>query len=128
MSHFLSPLVASPQGRFRLENGSTGLVIASTLEPAFTSSARRRGLLTRAGLNPATAVVLAPCAAIHTFFMRFPIDVVFVERDGTVAKVCSRIRPWRMAVAFGAFAAIELAAGGARDTAVGDPLRLAVLP
>jgi len=100
--------------------------MASTLEPAFDSTARRHGLLRRDRIEPGRAIVLAPCAAIHTLFMRFPIDVVFVAKDGTVAKVCASVKPWRTAIAFGAFAAIEIAAGGADEsgTAVGDRLRL----
>jgi uncharacterized membrane protein (UPF0127 family) len=130
MGHFLSLLVARPNSSFRLENDTTGLLMASSLETAFDSAARRRGLLKRDRLDVGTAIVLAPCAAIHTLFMRFPIDVVFVARDGTVTKVCPKVKPWRTAIAFGAFAAIELAAGGADEsrTTVGDRLRLEVLP
>ena len=126
MRHFLSPMVARPDAGFRLENERTGRTVASILEPAFDSRSRRRGLLRRDRLAAGAAIVLAPCAAIHTLFMRFPIDVVFVARDGTVARVCSRMKPWRAAFAFGAFAAIELTAGGAGEsgTAVGDRLRL----
>ena len=130
MRHFLSPLLASPGPGYRLENGTTGLTMASTLETAFDSRARRHGLLRRDGLDAGVAIILAPCAAIHTWFMRFPIDVVFVAEDGTVAKICSRVKPWRTAMAFGAFAAIELAAGGADEsrTAIGDRLRVEFLP
>lgn len=128
MPHFLSPLVATPHASFHLENDATGRTIATSLEPAFDSRSRRQGLLKRDQLDPGVAIVLAPCAAIHTLFMRFPIDVVFVAKDGTVAKICSGVKPWRTAIAFGAFAAIELAAGGAghSGTAVGDRLRLTV--
>ncbi len=119
-------MVARPDACFRLENERTGRTLASTLETAFDSRARRHGLLQRARFDAGAAIVLAPCAAIHTLFMRFPIDVVFVAKDGTVAKVCSSVKPWRTAIAFGAFAAIELAAGGADEsgTAVGDRLLL----
>ena len=100
--------------------------MAVSIETAFDSRTGREGLLRRDGLDPGVAVVLAPCSAIHTLFMRFPIDVVFVSRDGTVAKVCARVKPWRAAVAFGAFAAIEMAAGAAVKcrTNVGDRLHL----
>jgi uncharacterized membrane protein (UPF0127 family) len=57
------------------------------------------------------ALVIAPCAAIHTCFMRFPIDALFVSRSGRVIKCCHSIFPWRIAVAWGAFAVIECAAG-----------------
>src|SRR5262249_16274769 len=68
----------------------------------------------------------APCAAIHTFFMQFPIDVVFVRRNGEVLKVCSEVPPWRAAFSRGAFAAIELSSGRAAELGVkaGDRLEL----
>jgi uncharacterized membrane protein (UPF0127 family) len=122
-------MVAKPGDAFRLELESPRRVLASVVEAAFDSRTRKRGLLNRAGLDPGTALVLAPCGAIHTFFMQFPIDVVFVRRDGTVARVVSNLAPWRIAVAFGAHAALELAGGGAArcGTSVGDRVLLAPL-
>ncbi|HET9832290.1 MAG TPA: DUF192 domain-containing protein, partial [Vicinamibacterales bacterium] len=72
------------------------------------------------------AMILAPCSAVHTFFMRFSIDVAFVARDGRVIKVRTTVAPWRIAAAFGAFAVIELAAGslGRSNTLRGDVLSL----
>ena len=71
-------------------------------------------------------MVLAPCAAVHTFFMRFPIDVVFVRRNGTVEKVVQNVKPWRIAFAPRAFAVIELAGGATAisGTKRGDRLRV----
>ena len=112
MAHFLVPLLTRPNTPHLLRNARTGLTLATALEPALDSRSRRRGLLGRNGLAPGEAVVLAPCCAIHTLFMRFTIDVVFVRRDGVVTKVCPGVKPWRAAVALGAFAAIELAEGG----------------
>ena len=43
---------------------------------------RRKGLLGRSGLEPASALIIAPCFSIHTMFMRFDIDAVFVDEDG----------------------------------------------
>jgi uncharacterized membrane protein (UPF0127 family) len=122
-------MVEKPGAGFRLEIESTRRVLASAVEAAFDSRTRKQGLLSRSGLDPDSALVLAPCAAVHTFFMRFPIDVVFVRRDGTVARVVSNLGPWRIAIAFGAYAAIELAAGGASrcGTSVGDRVRLALV-
>jgi uncharacterized membrane protein (UPF0127 family) len=102
----------------------TRAVLAREVELALTRAARRRGLLHRASLDPASALVLAPCRAIHTAFMRFPIDVVFVDRAGIVRHICRRVPPWRIAAAPRAYAAIELAAGtlDAHDLARGDRL------
>ena len=109
----------------RLINQRTGGTIAHPVEIAATSRTRRRGLLGRTGLDPSWALVIAPCAAIHTAFMQFPIDVAFVARDGRVLKIVRSIGPWRMAAAFGAYAAIEMAAGSLdANLAVGDVVAL----
>ena len=129
-AHFLEALLDQRGIRHLLQNERSGLTLATALEPAFDSHSRRRGLLGRNGLDPGEAVVLAPCCAIHTLFMRFSIDVVFVRRDGVVTKVCPRVKPWRAAVALGAFAAIELAEGGTGSGATkrGDRLFLDSAP
>ena len=107
-----------------LVNRRTGQTLASPVDLADTRAARRRGLLGRDALDPAVALVITPCWAIHTAFMRFSIDVIFVNRDGLVMRVASRVAPWRAAIAPGAYAAIELAAGAAelRDVKIGDRL------
>ena len=78
MSHFLRPLLARHPVAQALVNERTGSVVAETLETAFDSGTRRRGLLGRDDLPAGSALVLAPCNAVHTVRMRFPIDVVFV--------------------------------------------------
>jgi uncharacterized membrane protein (UPF0127 family) len=102
-------------------------VLAVEIEPAFDSKSRNRGLLGRARLDEGSALILAPCSSIHTFFMRFAIDVLFVRKDGRVVKMYSALPAWRIAFALGAFAAIELPAGraAASDTRSGDTVLLA---
>ena len=94
-----------------LLNERTGRLLASAVEVAGTSASRRRGLLGRDSLDPSAALIIAPCSSIHTFFMRFVIDAVFVDRGGRVLKAVQRLKPWRIAASFGAFAVIELNAG-----------------
>lgn len=72
------------------------------------------GLLGRRALAGDQALLLAPCNNIHTFFMRFAIDVVFLDRQGAVLAVVPALRPWRVAAARRAHACLELAAGGAQ--------------
>jgi uncharacterized membrane protein (UPF0127 family) len=62
--------------------------------------------------------------SVHTFFMRFPIDVVFLDKDKTIVRIAHSVRPWRTAGARGAAAALELPAGTAaeRGLAAGDTL------
>jgi uncharacterized membrane protein (UPF0127 family) len=111
LSHFLRPLLARHPVAQVLVNARTGAVVAETLETAFDSGTRRRGLLGRDDLAAGAALVLAPCNAVHTCRMRFAIDVVFVARDGRVTKIVRRLAAWRAAVSFLAFATIELRAG-----------------
>jgi uncharacterized membrane protein (UPF0127 family) len=109
-----------------LMNARSGGMVATTTELAVTRSARRKGLLDRTALDPSSALVLAPCLMVHTAFMRFPIDVIFVDREGRVVRLVPDLVPWRIAASFGAYATVELAAGAlvARDVAVGDYLYL----
>ena len=109
----------------RLMNAHTRTVVASAVEVADDRATRRKGLLGRDHLDPAAALVLTPCFSVHTAFMQFPIDVVFIDRNGIVLKVVRQMGPWRIAAAWGAHTVIELAAGavaGTRDVRVGDRL------
>jgi uncharacterized membrane protein (UPF0127 family) len=111
LSSFLLRLLRAPERRFALYADSSRTVLATRVETAFDSATRRRGLLGRTTFDGDTALIIAPCCGVHTFFMRMAIDVVFASRDGLVIKTYSQLRPWRVAFAFRAFAAIELPAG-----------------
>src|SRR4051812_49386215 len=97
-----------------LVNERTRAEIAADVEVAFTRATRRRGLLGRDALDPQAALMLTPCLAVHTAFMRFPIDIVFLDRDGCAVKLVSNVRPWRMAASRRAHSVVELAAGSLR--------------
>jgi hypothetical protein len=109
-----------------LRNGRTHAFLAEVVVAAFDSRARRQGLLGKNALPVGHAVALAPCNAVHTFFMRFAIDVVFVRHTGEVTHIAHGVRPWRIAVSMRAHAVVELPAGVARssDTRAGDVLEL----
>ena len=94
-----------------LVNARTGAIVADHLLTAFDSASRRQGLLGRDSLPGGHALIIAPSNAVHTFFMRFPIDIVFVRRDGRVIKVRSAVVPRRLAAAIRGFAVVELPAG-----------------
>ncbi len=87
---------------------------------------RLRGLLGRSGLNPGEGLLLRPASSVHTAFMRFPIDVVFLDRDLTVLDVVEGVPPWRVKARRGARAVLELGAGEATRQGItpGDSLRL----
>ena len=102
--------------------------LATDVELAVTRRARNRGLLGRDGLDPSAAIILAPCTAVHTAFMRFAIDVLFLDRDGCAVKIVANVAPWRIALAARAYAVVEMAAGSAHKHGVQVGDRLYVSP
>jgi len=111
-----------------LINERTRKSVAGTVEIAETRNARRRGLLGRDSLDEDAALVLIPCFAVHTAFMRFPIDVVFLDRDGCVVRTVSRLAPWRTAIAWRAHSVVELPAGRLESLDVETGDRVYVVP
>jgi len=109
-----------------LRNLRNQRVVATHLEQAFDSASRRKGLLGRTDLSDESALILAPCSGIHTCFMRFPIDVIFVTGNGTVVRVVRDLAPWRVGISPRGFAVVEVASGtvARTDTRPGDVLRL----
>lgn len=73
--------------------------------------ARLRGLLFAPLPAPGHALLLVPCTAVHTAFMRGPIDVVFLDRAGRIRKIVPRLAPWRAAACAGAWQTLELGPG-----------------
>ena len=108
-----------------------GRLVAAACRLADTPATRARGLIGRARLRPGDGLLLRPTAAVHTCFLRYPIDAVFLDRELVVVGVAARMRPWRMAGRRRARAVLELAGGeserrgievGARLSVVGDGL------
>ncbi len=123
---FLSPALKAPGVPHRLVIDRTGTVLVDMVELAVDSASRKKGLLGRDGLAEGAGLVIAPTNAIHTFFMRFPIDVIFLTRAGTVAKIRAGVGPRRVAGALRGFAVLEMAAGAAVRAGLraGDTLSL----
>ena len=124
--HFLRPLLKSEGGPFQLLNERTGLAIATSLEPAFDSATRKRGLLGRDSLPPGHALIIAPSNMVHTFFMRFAIDILIATRDGRIVKARPDVPARRIVGALRGFAVIEMAAGelARSQTVAGDRIRV----
>jgi uncharacterized membrane protein (UPF0127 family) len=78
---------------------------------ADTFVGRGLGLLVGRPLDESEGLLIAPCSSIHTFGMRYPIDVVFLQRDGAVLRTCADVRAGRLRLARGAHAVLELRAG-----------------
>ena len=123
---FLRPLLTDSAPTLVIRNLRNQRRIADKLIAAFDSQTRRTGLLRHDTFPEGSAMLIAPTSAVHTFFMKFPIDIAFVTREGRVLKTYADLPPWRIAVAFGAHAVVELPAGTlARcDTTAGDTLAI----
>ncbi|MFN7979720.1 MAG: DUF192 domain-containing protein [Vicinamibacterales bacterium] len=108
--HFLDGITRMPHAfTLRLRRTAALLVTRATL--AGDSHSRREGLLKREALSDDEALVIVPTQGIHTFGMRFAIDVVWVDRRGTVVGLSRDVPPKRIRLSWRAFAAVELAAG-----------------
>jgi uncharacterized protein len=103
-----------------------GAVVCERCIVATSPLTRMRGLLGRSELAAGECIFLRPASSVHTAFMRFAIDVVFVDRDLVVLKVVPSLRAWRTSGCRGAKATFELAAGEAerRGVSVGARLEL----
>jgi uncharacterized protein len=95
---------------------------------AETPLARLRGLLGRAGLERGEGLLLRPASSIHMWFMRFPIDAVFLDRENRVVRVVQDLAPWRVAGCRGARAVVELPAGEAARVGLAVGHRLSLRP
>ena len=102
-------------------------VICGRCEVADTAFNRMRGLLGRRVMPPGQGLFIEPTWSVHTWFMRFPIDVVFLDRALVVLGIHDTIDPWRTASQRGAKIVLELPAGESsrRGLVVGDQLTLA---
>lgn len=102
----------SNQASVVIRNSTRGTILAQQAVWARTLWARGRGLLGRRRLADGEGLIIAPCNSIHTWFMRFPIDVIFVDNNGRILKTADTVKPFRFAAVFHRHAAvIELPAG-----------------
>ncbi|RZI88865.1 MAG: DUF192 domain-containing protein [Variovorax sp.] len=85
---------------------------------------RTRGLLGRPQLVGSQGLLITRCSSVHTVGMRYPIDVVFLDRDGGIARIVENLRPMRMAMCLGAANVLEMAAGQAKRLALRPGLTL----
>ncbi len=116
--------------QLRVVNTSRKTMLATNLEIAGSGARRSKGLLGRKGLAPGEGMWIVPCEAVHTFFMRFPLDLVYLDRKHQVKKVRSNVPPWRLSACLVAHSIIELPAGTIRDTQTqpGDILEFSPAP
>jgi uncharacterized protein len=113
------------EGQFKVLNLTRGTVLATRLEVADSGKKRRKGLLGREDFPPGEGLWIVPCESVHTFFMRFPIDLIYLDKEHRIRKVRRNVGAWRLSACLLAHSVLELPAGTARSTQTqpGDVLR-----
>jgi hypothetical protein len=110
--------------KLRVTNQTKGRVLADRADMATTSVKRRTGLLKHTGLEPGEGLWIAPCESIHTFAMKFPIDVIFLNKKKQILKTRQNMVKSRIAFSLRAYSVLELPAGTLAETGTvaGDQL------
>ena len=109
-----------------MRNQTRNAVLGDAVEVADTSGKRRVGLLKHKQLEPGEGLWIVPCESVHTFFMKFPIDLVYLDKKKRVRKVRNAVPAWRLSLCLTAHSILELPAGIARQTGTrpGDELQI----
>jgi uncharacterized membrane protein (UPF0127 family) len=112
--------------RLKVQNRTRDRSLADQADIADTSAKRRTGLLKHSQLAPGEGLWIVPCEAVHTFRMKFPIDVLFLDKKRKILKVRSRMPRSRMAICLRAHSVLELPSGTCERTGTvrGDQLEL----
>jgi uncharacterized membrane protein (UPF0127 family) len=107
-----------------VRNHTRDTVLGDAVELADTSETRRVGLLKHTRLEPGSGLWIVPCESVHTFFMKFPIDLVYLDKQRKVRKVRHAVPAWRLSACLTAHSILELPAGTAEKsgTVPGDEL------
>ena len=99
-----------------MRNQTRNAVLGDAVEVADTSGKRRVGLLKHKQLEPGEGLWIVPCESVHTFFMKFPIDLVYVDKKRRVRKVRNAVPAWRLSACLSAHSILELPAGTVEKT------------
>ncbi len=107
-----------------VRNQTRSTILADAAELADTSEKRRTGLLKHASLGQGEGLWIVPCESVHSFFMKFAIDLVYMDKNKKVKKVRHSMVPWRVSACLSAHSILELPAGAvaATGTQAGDQL------
>ncbi|MGD0914728.1 MAG: DUF192 domain-containing protein [Terracidiphilus sp.] len=130
MSYLVRRREATQSVCLQITNLTRRSVLATCLEVADQGETRMKGLLGRDHLSPGEGLWILPCEAVHTFWMKFPIDLVYLNRRNQIRKLRSNVPPWRLSACFSAHSVLELAAGTIRgtQTQLGDTLEFMSVP
>jgi len=123
--------VAQPEelnDRLRVVNTTRQIELADRVELAGNGAKRSKGLLGRTGLGPGEGMWIVPCEAVHTFWMKFSLDLVYLDRQNQIAKIKRNVPPWRLSACLTAHSVIEFAAGAIRESDAQPGDKLEFLP
>lgn len=120
---------AKPDLHLKISNLARQAVLASRVEVADHGAKRRKGLLGRDHLSADEGLWILPCEAVHTVGMRFPIDLIYLDRKHRVRKTRSGVPPFRLSACLSAYSVIELASGtiSRTQTRPGDRLEFSAV-
>ena len=112
--------------KIQVHNVTRGVMLADSAEVADTSPKRRTGLLRHTGLEPGDGLWIVPCESVHSFGMKFTIDVIYLNRKHKVKKVRPQMAPRRISACLTAHSVLELPAGTIvrTGTQAGDQLQI----
>jgi hypothetical protein len=118
--------MGKPSGIASVWNRTRQTALAGRASVADTSKARRTGLLQRESLAAGEGLWLVPCEAVHSFGMKFAIDVLYLDKQKRVLKIRRAMQPRRLSACLWAYSALELPAGTAEATGTepGDTLEI----
>jgi uncharacterized protein len=102
--------------RLRVHNSSRETTLADRALIANTSKTRKIGLLKHDRLEPGEGLWITPCEGVHTVGMKFPIDVLFLDKRRKVVKIRAAMPRWRMSACLWAHSVLELPSGTAAGT------------
>lgn len=107
-----------------VRNETRNSILADSADVADTGAKRQKGLLGRDGLSEGQGLWIVPCEAVHTCGMRFPIDVLYLDRKKRIRKMRQTMVPWRVSMCLLAHSVLELPAGVIQQTGTkpGDQL------
>ena len=109
-----------------MRNQTRNASLGGAIDVADSSAKRRTGLLKHNRLEPGEGLWIVPCESVHTFFMKFPIDLVYLDKSRKVRKVRKAVPAWRLSACLTAHSVLELPAGTAEETGTkaGDVLEI----
>jgi uncharacterized membrane protein (UPF0127 family) len=112
--------------KIHIRNVTRDVVLADRADVADTSAKRRTGLLKHMHLEPGEGLWIVPCESVHCFFMKFTIDVIYLDRQHRVKKIRPNLAPWRISACLTAHSVLELPAGTIARTGTepGDQLEI----